>query len=414
MSKKTTTPKGKKPQKVRRPGAQSVPVARGYLSSACAPKYSSTSDGGGISISRTEFVGSVTNGSTTGFSLSSVSASTPGFDFNPACGTLFPWLSSIAQNYEKFRFTSLRFRLIPSQASSTPGRVYMAIDYDYDDAVPTSKLMLMSNRTVQEAPVWEEVRLVADAKSLQDDMPWRYVTTNSRMNFQEPRTAYCGYLIIGFDSTATNLLYDMEVSYTVDLKTPVLDASSLVDNSADAPVLSTTSLLPRTVGGVFGREVLPDTPLPAGSQVKSVLCGSNGVPTMNLLGVSGAAATMALDLARVTHKSGVLSFLSDIVISGVTPSAAIPQTSLYSGGIYNSAGAHLGNIAPGSTPGCNYLFGSGPSYISTSGGILNAVSKFSLSGIFSQYPSARYLIPLVSAGTQWGAGTSKTSMQFEL
>jgi len=157
----------------------SAPVAKGVTAWSTPPNMAASGDK--VVIKRREFVGTATNGTVTGYALTPVSASTPGYDFNPSEATMFPWLSQLAPCFERFRFDRLSFDFIPSQASSTAGRYYAAVDYDYDDAVAVNKTMLMGNMTAMESAVWQPMSIKCDPRSLNRDLPYRYVSCTTRV-----------------------------------------------------------------------------------------------------------------------------------------------------------------------------------------------------------------------------------------
>ncbi len=55
---------------------------------------------------------------------------------NPGCST-FPYLSTIARNYDKYRFRSIRFFIVSSAPTVDSGRYYLSWEPDSDDPVPT-------------------------------------------------------------------------------------------------------------------------------------------------------------------------------------------------------------------------------------------------------------------------------------
>ncbi len=76
------------------------------------------------------------------------------FQVNPSNSTTFPWLTSIAQNYQKFRFLSLRFIWTPICSTTTTGSVYVYIAYDYLDNTPTSLAQVTASDTSCSGNAW--------------------------------------------------------------------------------------------------------------------------------------------------------------------------------------------------------------------------------------------------------------------
>jgi len=359
----------------------------------------------GIRIKRCEFVGSCTNGAATGYALCGASASIPGYDFNPSCPVLFPWLSRIALAYERFRFESLSFRFVPSQATSTPGRFYAAIDYDYDDAVATSKATLMGNHSSMECAVWQESRLIADPTCLNRDLPFRYVSCTTRGLDVELRTAYSGYLMLAFDTTSANCLMDIWVEYDVRLVTPVTDELIVQDVTPTALNLHPLGALTTAIGTAFANSLQPVYAVSSGP-IRNVLPGTETTPQLSW-GIGGAAlfALYALDIAAA-KAAGILNVIGRWVENGVTPSANLVNGNIMALPVYDSTGNYL-------TRADNASFAHtvlGPvvgTESATATKPVNQLTSLDLHELLAGFPNARYVAPfLYSATNVAGAGNS--------
>lgn len=402
------------------PKKKAGPIAVSCKSGATKPSYLSSSKPSSIRVKRTEFVGSVTNGATTGFALTQVSLSTPGYDFNPACTLLFPWLSTIAESFERFKFHNLSFRLIPSQATTTAGRIYAAIDYDYDDALPTNKVGLMSNLSVQESPVWDEVRLSCDPRQLHPDMPFKYVSSYSRANYVEPRTAFSGFLMIAYDTPTANLLYDLEVSYDVELSIPVMDGAGLVDTFSSAAIVTDSSTFPSIPAGTkFAGELLPKMVLPTGTPLKTVTPGNLGIPQMMLQTTTPQLAQLAFDLQACPRTRGSLTSIWEATRAGTPATSITTNDESVHHGVYDALGAWLGYVPFMSAVSNKYGSAQGASLAEGStwagaGGAYAVFQKVALAGLFQMYPTARYLVPVVISAAGSATSSRKAGLQLEL
>lgn len=78
---------------------------------------------------------------------------------NPGNTVMFPWLSTIAQNYDKYKFLALSFEYVPSCSTTTEGRVIMSIDTDMDDSAPGSYAEHMSMIHAVSTSPWMPVAL---------------------------------------------------------------------------------------------------------------------------------------------------------------------------------------------------------------------------------------------------------------
>lgn len=386
-----------------------APAAVSYRSGGTEPRFSG-GPGRSVRIAHREFVGTVTNGSVTSFVVSDLSKLTPGLDFNPAAATLFPWLAQVAGNFEKFKFHKLSFTLVPSQPTSSPGRYYMAVDYDWNDNPDVTKVVLMNNATVAEGPVWERLSVTADPKQLMSDMPWKFVSLSSRPNYSEPRTAYCGFLLIAFDTTTVNCQFDLIVDFDVELCIPVLEAQASVDTFSGPALASVTSVVPLAYGGYI-LPIADAVPMTA-SVIKRAIPGQ-GIPSS--IGIGNVAVPTCLDI-RGCPTTGSLTSLASLTVTGVTPNtllAASPRIELRA---YDSSGKDLGTV---SSSVATIVQGPNPANNGAgAGGILDLVHTIGLAALrkSAAYATTAFLVPyLYSASAAFSApGTLKTGVHFDL
>lgn len=343
---KTKTSKKKSRLAVTRP--KQAPVAKGYTASSSMPRGSGAS--GNCRIHRREFVGTVTNNAAGDFAVCPLSSSEPGLDFNPGTANLFPWLSSIADCYERFKFHSLQFDLLPSAPTSTAGRLYVAVDYDYDDPVPTTKQVMMANRTAWETPVWEKLHVACDSKQLHPDMPWKYINTAGRSASAEPRTCFSGYLIVAYDTPAEvgSVKHDIWVEYDVELSVPQIEAALQTATDDDkAPTASVADITPVAVSsGVRSRLFATDHPELMNPKCPIRLTGQGGIPNLLTLTEDPTAPKQCIDLSAAS--GGRLEIQSRYSLSGegLTPSfVATTFTPSMNGRLFDAAGRSLGYLS---------------------------------------------------------------------
>lgn len=391
------------------------PLAQRAKGSSSRPVYQQAK-AGSIRIRHTEFVGTITSVGT-GYSLSTLSASNPGYDINPASSILFPWLSGIATNYERFRFNGLSIRLIPSQSATTAGRAYAAVDYDFDDPVPTTKAELMGNLDHAEAQVWDTIILRVDAQRMHADMPYKYVSLVSRGNYIEPRTAFCGFLLFAVDSPTSSIQYDLEVSYDVELVTPVVEDNGASSSEPGSMITDTRSFPTVGVsGGGYMGEILPLCSQLAATAVRYVRPGVQGVPELLLPGaISAAAAEQAIDLSLLPRNKGALSMVFSESRAATTPATmATSNSNNVRGAFYDALGAVVANLGPADTITSGGAAPSGGAVWSTSGGALRHTLKIALAALFTTYPTAKYFVPLLVSGASTGLAFRKGGVQYEL
>jgi len=395
---------------------QDIPAAIGVSIPTNIPRIS-----GGwsdtINIKRREFVCSFGNGAATTFYMVPQSYNIPGWDLNPGCSLLFPWLSGLATHFERFRFRNLKFTFVSSAATSNPGRYYAAVDYDYDDAPANSKVQLMGNRTANEASVWQPMELVCNPASLHRDMPTKFVSVASRNNYVEPRTAYCGYLMVAIDTTQSDRIWDMWVTYDVDLITPVTDELFVQDGITGFSPPAVAAVTSAIGTGFSANPYI--RPISVGP-VRVVTPGSAGVPRITYVtGGETVEAANAIDLGAFLNSAStngrfLLKYLGSE--TGVTPATLLSTKAMAAFAyMYDSAGNQLGelwNLISGKTEvrGCD-----SSSSFGTAGNKVADMVTVLTKELYANYPSLRYIVPIITTiGTFAGAGTSGFAFKAEL
>lgn len=134
---------------------------------------------------------------------------------NPGDAQCFPWLSQLAQNFEYYRFRSLKIRYVPRCSMLKSGSVIMAIDYDISDAAPAhlEDLALYLGRV--SFAVYDKATMQADARSL-NLYPYRYL----RSTGTDPRLESVGCFYVGLSTTDVATFGDFYIDYDIDLFCP--------------------------------------------------------------------------------------------------------------------------------------------------------------------------------------------------
>lgn len=358
-----------------------------------------------------EMVGTFTVPSgTSGFWRDPTSIATPGYDGNPSNSFMFPWLSTIANSYERYRFRSLKIDLISSQASTASGRVYMAWDYDYDDPPAGTKQGFMSNRLAKEGGVWMSLGLSVDCVEAHRDMAWKYCTAAHRSD-PEPRTAYIGYLLLGADTGSAVAVYnwDLWVTYDVEFELPCLDIDLAGETYSTAYAHDDASLTTAVTGSKGARELV-FTPLTRG-RARLVEPGSGATPAISLDDSSVVAglgqAAQALDLSQC-KLGDAIQFGVETVLTGSSPAQQLAQNPMIRALVYDWAGTFLGDmLSTGATP-SRLIASSGPQQatsISTVGSLLRTLLSFDVELVKSSYKTARYVCAVLYTASALGAGT---------
>jgi len=85
-------------------------------------------------------------------------ADTNVYSLNPGLSGNFPWLSSLASNFEQYRFKSLSFRYMSRVGSNTTGTVYMSTQLNPADAPFSDKQEMYSYTGTTSGMVWSSDR----------------------------------------------------------------------------------------------------------------------------------------------------------------------------------------------------------------------------------------------------------------
>lgn len=148
---------------------------------------------------------------------------------NPGLSGCFPWLSTIAPNYETYNFRKLKFEYNTGIGATHTGKFFMGIDYDSGDTSPTAKMELLAYHDACDTPVWGSVTMTADHRDLHK-FKTRYVRNyNISAGLNDDVTLYdvgaLYYATAGCDvTTGVGELY---VEYEVELNTPTMNLKQL-------------------------------------------------------------------------------------------------------------------------------------------------------------------------------------------
>lgn len=202
-NKKAKAPKRPKKMKV----AASAPVA--YRN----PSSTKLSDGA-VSFVHREFVCDVAG---------SVGFASTIFPINPASTATFKWLSGVAESWNNYLFSNLKFEYIGRCSSSIGGSVMMAVDFDSSDPRPTNKADLLNYKNAVSSNAWTTSTLFCDPKDLHKQVTYFMGTDDSS------RQSYVGNMVLATGGQAgTGVIGELWVSYSVSLQTPKSGGSAPV------------------------------------------------------------------------------------------------------------------------------------------------------------------------------------------
>jgi hypothetical protein len=162
---------------------------------------------GGVTIKHKEYIGEVTGNTT--FSASS-------FTVQPGLAATFPWLSGIANNFEKYSIKNIQLHYINISATSERGRITLAYDKDALDSAPDNKVDMFSYSGVVEGAVWAPLNLDIKCNS------GMLFTRQGTVTGSDLKTYDNGQIIVGVSNTAdsTTVVGELFISYEIELTTP--------------------------------------------------------------------------------------------------------------------------------------------------------------------------------------------------
>lgn len=166
---------------------------------------------------------------------------------NPGMAATFPWLSVIAQNYESYRFRSLKFEYKTRTGTSVPGSALLAIDPDSSDSAPaTEQAMSTFSRMIEDAP-WKDICLTADVAALHNIGPRKYVRTTVLAANQDIKLYDAGNMYVAtVDGTAVawgKLWVEYEVEFFTPQTVPAgLSSAATITNVAGTGTSGTCAL----------------------------------------------------------------------------------------------------------------------------------------------------------------------------
>jgi len=149
------------------------------------------------------------------------------FPVNPGQAATFPWLSSIAKNFDKYEFDSLAFvykrEVSEFAANGVTGKVIMWFDPSPTDPAPTTKQQMEDSEPHCDCMPCENMRLVVPREILQRFNDARFVRPGQQPANTDLKTYDIGTLYVACQGTAANTAVgELHVEYQLRLREPVL------------------------------------------------------------------------------------------------------------------------------------------------------------------------------------------------
>lgn len=148
---------------------------------------------------------------------------------NPGLSGMFAWLSGRATGYDKYRVVRLEYHYVPAEAvTTTAGVVYMAFDYDPDDAPPSTLAALSTYEGLESGHAYESFSVVVDNRKVNSsllkirDGP----VCGSRLLY-DPCSLIVGTVSMG----GTSAVGQLWVGYEIELVAPQTEPSSRIPSA---------------------------------------------------------------------------------------------------------------------------------------------------------------------------------------
>lgn len=150
------------------------------------------------------------------------------YPLNPGMSQTFPWLSTIAQNYQEYRFHGLIFEFRPLitdfVTSGAPGVVIMATNYNADARNYTTKQEMENSEYAASVKPTKDLIHGVECATNQTILSQRYVRTGTVATGQDLRLYDTGTFQFAKQGNPTQLLGELWVSYCVEFFKPILPA----------------------------------------------------------------------------------------------------------------------------------------------------------------------------------------------
>jgi hypothetical protein len=144
------------------------------------------------------------------------------FTINPGIDTTFPWLSTLADSWEYYRFENLKFHFETASGTTDRGSVMLACEYASGSPPPSDFKTIMAYKGAVLSPVYRKVTMSVDSAAAfpQGMGGFKYIRHPS--STPTDRKLYdAGVLMLAVQGTTQDqVLGHLSVSYKVTLHTP--------------------------------------------------------------------------------------------------------------------------------------------------------------------------------------------------
>ncbi|UTQ50963.1 MAG: coat protein [Convolvulus aureusvirus 1] len=190
------------------PGATVAPVAVSRTIRGSKPKFKKGV--GSVTVTHRELIGQWNNSSGL-----VVNQGVTGnlYRVNPSNGVLFPWLQTLAANFDQYSFGKVTLQYVPLCSTTETGRVAMYFDKDSQDLEPSDRVELANMEFLTETSPWAEALL-----NVPVDNTKRFTNDSDTA---DPKLLDLGQIgVATYGGAGTNAVGDVFIHYTVTFFSP--------------------------------------------------------------------------------------------------------------------------------------------------------------------------------------------------
>lgn len=314
----TQTKKAARAKIVKAPVAVSVSTRRRRV-----PQFRHESDS--IVVSHEEYVLDVSG---------SVAFSVESFNIQPGLNTTFPWLSRVAQMYERYELLELTLLYEPFCSTATAGVVYLAVDPDPNDSGPSDKGQMCNYEHMARSSAWAPSRLGVKGSVFSTLSRWHFIRGANAQPSTIATSDVGNMLLATFGMSGTASVGELYVSYRVRLSTPSLERQII--QSQDATIVVCNPLATSQTYLLFG-----SSPSITGALLQQIVLTSGSVTQINILvpgtfymsyqiigtsitssavaiAVAGCATTSIMSVVNGLGTIGIFQFLVQVTADTAT------------------------------------------------------------------------------------------------
>lgn len=265
----------------------------------------------------------------------------PAYVVNPGMSGTFPWLSTIASRFDKYRIHRLSLYFESEAATTSAGSVLMFFDYNAVDSPPTNKVAMMGSKGAVKTVPWLDAHCIFDPKQMDHDLFIRQGTVSTT----DLKTYDAANFWVATTNTASSgTIGDLWIEYDITLKNPSETAG------VGAAFVSGGTVNNGALWGTYGSQTLPKGVLPGTWSANTFTFNQTGTFTFICSG-SGTLSAIATNSGTVSVGDVFLTTSGTAFILVIHVKAVNGQTLITSGPVGTVTGStwYIASTVPEAT-----------------------------------------------------------------